>query len=188
MALTIPPAIHRIFIGIPVDKNSQQKINELVKPIKSSLPDVRWVPASNWHLTLAFLGNKPASVVENLTRQLDETYQQEAHFQFNMSTLKRFPESTGRIIALVEEPEGSLNELFQITLELLQRNNIEFDPLDFRPHITLGRIKRAKHIKTKLDRQTNINLNITKVVLYLSTRTESGPVYSALKQTRLRAQ
>ena len=120
MALTIPPGVHRVFIGIPIDENSQQQINKLLKPMKNSSQDVRWVPASHRHLTLAFLGNKPASVVANLIRLFAQTYQQQAHFQYNMSTLTRFPDPEGRIIALVDDPVRPLRNLFRLTLALLQ--------------------------------------------------------------------
>lgn len=185
MALTTPPVMHKVFIGIPIDKNSQRKINELLGPIKKTLQDVRWVPASNRHLTLAFIGNIPGPLVENLSRQFDESYQQEAHFQYNMSSLTRFPDSKGRIIALVDDPARSLNKLFQITLGLLQRNDIEFCRNEFRPHITLGRIKQPKHVTPDIDRQISIKLNIVKIVLYQSTSTETGPIYTTLKLTRL---
>ena len=185
MAITTPSAMHKVFIGIPIDKNSQRKIKEILEPIRKSLQDVRWVPASNRHLTLAFIGNIPGTVVENLSRLFDEAYQQETHFQYSMSLLTRFPDSKGRIIALVDDPVRSLNKLFQITLKLLQRSNIEFCQKQFRPHITLGRIRRPKHVTTDIDRQINIKLNIAKIVLYLSTSTECGPIYTTLKQTRL---
>ena len=182
---TIPPDSLRIFIGIPVDKAAQRRIDELLQPIKNARQDVRWVPASNRHLTLAFIGNIPGSVAAHLIRQFDETYQHEPRFEYKMSSLARFPDSTGRIIALVDEPVKPLNKLFHITLELLQRNKLEFDRKHLRPHITLGRIKRAKHIKTGFDQHGNIKLDIDKIVLYQSTFTASGPVYSILKQTCL---
>jgi len=178
-------AVQRVFIGIPVDKNSQQHISEALKPIEKSRQDISWVPAGNRHLTLAFLGNKPASVVENLIQLFDETYRRESPFQYNMSTLTRFPGLKGRIVALLGDPVRPLNNLAQIALELLRRNNIQFDQREFRPHITLGRIKQAKHVKTDFDRRMNVNLNIDTIVLYQSTLTGSGPVYSKLKQTRL---
>jgi 2'-5' RNA ligase len=185
MAISIPTGIQRVFIGIPIDNSAQQKIDNLLKPIKNSLGHVRWVPASNRHLTLAFIGNKPASVVENLIRLFDETYQREAHFQYNISTLTRFPDPKGGIIALVNNPDGPLNRLFQITLELLLGNDLEFYQKEFRPHITLARIRRTKHLETNLERQVSIRLNINKVALFLSTSTESGPIYTKLKQTPL---
>ena len=181
----IPPGTQRVFIGIPIDKQSQQHINELLKPIKDSRWDIRWVPENNRHLTLAFLGDRPISEVDNLIRQFDESYQQETRFQYRLSTLERFPDSKGRIIALTNEPTESLDKLFQITLKLLQRNEIEFDRKKFRPHLTLGRIKRPKHVKKTFDQQININLDITKISLYQSTLTDSGAIYSVPKETLL---
>jgi len=181
----IPPGTQRVFIGIPIDKQSQQHINELLKPIKDSRRDIRWVPENNRHLTLAFLGDRPNSEVENLTRLFDESYQQERCFQYRLSTLERFPDSTGRIIALTNEPTEPLDKLFQITSKLLQRNEIEFDRKKFRPHVTLGRIRRPKHVKKTFDQQININLDITKITFYQSRITEFGSIYSSLKETNL---
>ncbi len=181
----IPHGTQRVFIGIPIDNQSQQHINELLKPIKDSRQDIRWVPENNRHLTLAFLGNRPISEVDNLIQQFDESYQQETRFQYRLSTLERFPDPAGRIIALTNEPAGSLDELFQVTLKLLQRNEIEFSRKKFRPHVTLGRIKRPKHVKKTFDQQININLNITKITLYQSTLSESGSIYLQLKEIQL---
>ncbi len=177
--------MQRVFIGIPIDKQSQQQINELLKPIRDSRRDIRWVVESNRHLTLAFLGNRTHSEVDELLRLFDETYQQKTHFQYRLSSLVRFPDPKGRIIALTSEPTGPLDHFFQITLKLLQRNKLEFNRKKFRPHITLGRIRRPKHVKTTFDRQTNINLDIIKITLYQSTLTDSGSMYTALKETLL---
>lgn len=177
--------MQRIFIAIPIDKHTQQQINELVEPIKGSRQDIRWVAENNRHLSLAFLGDKSIAVVDNLLRSFDETYQQEIQFRYRLSSLTRFPEPGGRIIALTDEPDERLHNLFQITLKLLQRNKIEIDRKKFRPHITLGRIRRAKHVKTTFDRHTDISLDITKITLFQSTLTESGSIYTALKETLL---
>jgi 2'-5' RNA ligase len=181
----IPPGTQRVFIGIPIDKYSQTLINGLLQPIKDSRQDIRWVPENNRHLTLAFLGDRPISEVDNLIRLFDESYQQGTRFQYRLSTLERFPEPTGRIIALTNEPTEPLDKLFQITLKLLQRSEIEFSRKKFRPHLTLGRIRRPKHVKKTFDQQININLNITKITLYQSRLTDSGSIYSALKETLL---
>lgn len=182
---TIPPGSHRVFIGIPIDENSQREINNLLGPLKSSSKNIRWVPESNRHLTLAFPGNQQAAVVENLVRLFDQTYQQAPRFQYSMSTMTRFPGPEGRIIAIVNDPVRPLDRLFRSTLELLKTNNIEYDQKEFLPHITLGRIRRANRVKRNFFMRVNIDLRVEKVVLYKSTLTDSGPVYSILKQTRL---
>jgi 2'-5' RNA ligase len=177
--------MQRVFIGIPVDTRAQQLINDLLRPLKELRGDIRWVPEINRHLTLAFLGNVPAAEVDILMGLFDKTYRQERQFRYKLSLLTRFPEPTGRIIALTGGPDRSLDHLFQITLKILLSNGQRADPRAFRPHLTLGRLKRAKQVKTTFDQQTGTHLEIARVVLYQSTLTESGPIYSVLKETKL---
>ena len=179
------PGMQRVFIGIPVDGQSQQLINALLDPIKKLHQDIRWEPANNWHLTLAFLGNLPAAEVECLLRSFDGAYQQESRFNYRLTTLTRFPTPAGRIIALVDDPTGPLDRLFQLTRSFLDSNKVELHLKAFRPHITLGRIRKAKYVKTNFDQQTNINLNINKIAFYQSAPSESGSIYTALKESTL---
>jgi 2'-5' RNA ligase len=181
----IPPGVQRVFIGIPVDIQAQQNINGLLRPLKESRGDIRWVPEINRHMTLAFLGDIQVTDVGILMGLFDETYQQEKHFRYTFSMLTRFPGSTGRIIALTGDPDRSLDNLFQNTLRFLQSNKQSMDRREFRSHVTLGRLKRAKQVKTNFDQQTNIHLEIRRIVLYQSTLTDSGPIYSVLKDTKL---
>jgi 2'-5' RNA ligase len=183
---TFRPGTQRVFIGIPVDKQSQQHINELLQPFRTLPLDISWETDDKRHLTLAFLGIKPTSEIVKLKRLLDEAYQQQPHFHYHLSALQRFPTSSGRIIALVGEPARPLDDLFQITLELLLRANVETDLKDFRPHITLGKVRKPKQLKAQIDQPTNISMSINKIVLYQSTHTESGSIYSSLKETELK--
>jgi 2'-5' RNA ligase len=177
--------MQRVFIGIPVDIQAQQHINVLLRPLKESWRDIRWVPEINRHMTLAFLGNVPVAEIGILIGLFDETYGKEKHFCHSLSMLTRFPEHTGRIIALTGDPDRSLDNLFQITLKFLQNNKQSIDRREFRSHVTVGRLKRAKQIKMTFDQQTDIHLEIGRIVLYQSTLTESGPIYSVLKETQL---
>jgi 2'-5' RNA ligase len=177
--------VNRVFIGIPVDRSAQRQIDELLNPIKSSQRDIRWVPEHNRHLTLAFLGNRPARVVENVVGSMDQAYQQEKAFQSGFSSLRRFPDSSGNILALVFKVDAQLAHLFQVTQELLMENGFELTRTQFRPHITLGRFRRNPRLKTAFNQQTNISLQVGKVTFYQSTLTQAGSIYLALKETGL---
>ena len=177
--------MNRVFIGIPVDRSAQRQIDELLNPIKSSHRDIRWVPEHNRHLTLAFLGNRPAGVIENIVGSMDQAYQQEKAFQTGFSSLRRFPGSSGNILALVFKVDAQLAHLFQVTQELLMENGFELTRTRFRPHITLGRFRRNPRLKTAFNQQTNISLQVGKVTFYQSTLTQAGSIYLALKETGL---
>lgn len=178
--------MQRVFIGIPVNKPVQQQIDELLKPIKESLKGVRWVPEHNRHLTLAFLGNKTNRVIENLLQSMDQAYRQETVFQTGFSGLRRFPGSTGNIIALVFDADTHLDHLFQVTQAFLVENGICISRQQFLPHITLGRIRRALPLNSIPNQQTNIHLQINKITFFQSTLTKTGSNYLALKETGLK--
>jgi len=178
-------ALQRVFIGIPVDARSQQQINKLLEPVKNSPHDLRWVPENNRHLTLAFLGDMEVSVVEKLVSSFDDVYRREACFKYRLSLLTRFPNSSGRIIALTGEPADPLDHIYQITLDFLSANKVEFDRKRFRPHVTLGRIKKAKQVKTNFDKQTGITMDINRVRFYRSTLSQAGAIYQVLSEIEL---
>ena len=181
----VPDLMQRIFIGIPLDPLAQQKIDAFLKPIMASQPDIRWVPRTNRHLTLAFLGAIPMPVAEQLLLLSEEAYRKERSFKYPFSALKRFPHRAGRIIALTGQAGRSLNYLHLSTLRLLDWCMIHIDQEAFRPHITLGRIKKPGQSKVKFDLPADINIHVTKIVIYKSTLTSRGSVYSCLKEIQL---
>jgi 2'-5' RNA ligase len=177
--------VRRIFIGIPVDQQAQKQINVLLKPIKKLPVDIYWIPEPNRHLTLAFLGNVPVGRIRNLVGSFDKVYQRSGRFQFKLTMLNRFPGRMGRIIALVNDPDTTLQDVYQITLDLVQSNGLELDRKKFRPHVTLGKIRRAHQVKETINQPTDICLNVSNVRLYESTMTDSGVVYTSLKDAQL---
>lgn len=180
--------MQRVFFGIPLDQAAQQKINELLKPLRGPLKTVRWVDSQNWHMTLAFLGNRPEEVVESLTRSMEKAYQQESGFRTGPLSLSRFPNSSGNIIALVLKADSHLIHLYKVTQALLAANGFEISRTQFRPHITLGRLRKNSRLENDLHQQTNINLQVGKVTFYQSTLTPSGSIYLALKEIKLKTQ
>ena len=143
------------------------------------------MPENNRHLTLAFLGNRPAGVVESIVGTMDQAYKKEIAFKTPFSSLMRFPNSRGNILALVFKVDAHLTHLYQVTQELLVANGIEFSRTQFRPHITLGRFRRTPQLKSTLNQQTNISLQVGKITFYQSTLTQAGSIYLALKETGL---
>ena len=180
--------MQRVFFGIPVDQTVQQQIADLLKPFRGSLKTVRWVAPQNWHMTLAFLGNRPDALVEELTRSMDKAYQQVLGFKTGHLSLSRFPNSSGSIIALVLKADSQLVHLYKVTQTMLAANGFEISRTQFRPHITLGRLRKNSRLENDLHQQTNLNLQVGKVTFYQSTLTPSGSIYLALKEIKLNTQ
>jgi len=185
MESTYFPGLLRVFIGIGCDAHVQEQAGEIIEPLKKTLPGTRWVAPVNRHLTLAFLGDIPASGLDSLMHEFDRIYQGERSFTYRLTRLCRFPNPSGSIIALTGEPEGPVKDLYQTTMSLLKTVQLQSVRNIFRPHITLGRIKNPEKVRSKIDQRTKVDLRITKITLYQSTLTPGGSIYTTLKESWL---
>lgn len=177
--------LHRVFIGIGCDDGIQEQTKKLVNPLKKAFPRIAWVPEINRHLTLAFLGNLSSSQLGNLMADFDKAYKRDKSFRYSLTKLTRFPDSNGRIVALVGDPDDRLSRVYQHTMMLLQANDLESVWDDFKPHITLGRFRKTIPFSTNIDLPVDARLEVVKITLYQSVLTSSGSVYTALREARL---
>lgn len=95
----------------------------------------RPVALSNLHVTLAFLGTQPASVLPDLIKTGASL--RSSPFELSLQRLHRTRQGV-----LWLEPEPAPSPLRQLGLDLrqaLQAAGITFDRQDFRPHLTLLR-------------------------------------------------
>jgi len=177
--------MQRVFLAVPVARRLQKQINRVLAPVRNSNRDIRWVAEQNRHLTLAFLGDQPASVVDALAGSMDDAYRQVPGFEAGFSAFMRFPDAKGNILALVGRADDSMSTLFQLTCGLLAQFGLAPEYEIFKPHITVGRIIRPRLVKTRFFEPVNIRLHVDRVTLYQSTLTPAGSVYRVLKETAL---
>lgn len=177
--------MRRIFIGVPVQRRLQGRINRLLAPVSKGNKEIRWVTERNRHLTLAFLGDQPDEVVEALAGEMDDVFREQPPFDAGFTAMARFPDSRGHILALVGREDDRLSALFKATCRFLAPFGLGPEFETFRPHITLGRIIRPRLVKTKYYEPADILLHVDRITLYQSTLTPNGSVYLALKETVL---
>jgi 2'-5' RNA ligase len=177
---------HRIFIGIPVGSRAQKSIERALKPLQMHSRNLRWVPAGNLHMTLAFLGDISAGELEAVKTGFAGAYATNRQLKFQLSALGRFPNSRGHIIALTGAVNEPLLALAMATRDMLSRCGLDFERKKFRPHITLARVRNPRHPVVNIDQQVNIDMDIKRVVLYRSTLTGSGSIHTPLVNTDLR--
>lgn len=175
----------RIFIGIPISRPGQRVVEKLLDPLKSHSRNLRWVPANNRHLTLAFLGDIPVCDVETLLGNFNSAYQQYKPFRYCLSALERFPNARGRIIALTGETSEPLQSLAMATRDMLRDCGLMYERKKFRPHLTLARIRNPRHPLTRIDRHAQVDIDVERIVVYRSTLTNTGSIYTVLQEVIL---
>src|SRR5208282_569788 len=60
----------RIFIALDIDEAIRGRLARFLEGVRGFAPDARWVRPESLHVTLKFIGEKPAEKVDEITRAL----------------------------------------------------------------------------------------------------------------------
>lgn len=188
----------RTFISIPLKPELITELQRLQESLQAGLEKqlVRWTRPDQLHLTLKFLGNVAAEHVPLLSAALDRACQNTGPFQLSLQKLGCFPSPRKPSIIWVGI-EGDLTALGH----LQERIECETEPYsghseerDFRPHLTIGRVKGygrevrplaellQKNSETKLGEWT-----VKEVKLMQSKLSPQGSTYSELANITLKS-
>src|SRR3954453_11354298 len=91
----------RLFIALPVP----EEIADALTALQSGVPDARWVPSENFHVTLCFAGEVHGAVIRDLEEELSDIAG--PRFPVAVSGVEQF--SSGKqpraLVALVEKSD-----------------------------------------------------------------------------------
>jgi 2'-5' RNA ligase len=124
----------RLFIALPVPEDISAELTAL----QSGVPDARWVPLENLHVTLCFAGEVQGGTMRDLEEELSDVAG--PRFPVAIAGVEQF--STGKqpraLVALVEKSDR-LDWLQQKVSTVARNCGIEVERRKFRPHVTLAR-------------------------------------------------
>jgi RNA 2',3'-cyclic 3'-phosphodiesterase len=124
----------RLFIALPVP----EEIAEELTTLQSGVPDARWVPAENFHVTLCFAGEVQGAVMRDLEEELSDI--SGPRFAVRVAGVEQF--ASGKqpkaLVARVEKSDR-LDWLQQKVSTVARNCGIAVEHRKFRPHVTLAR-------------------------------------------------
>ncbi len=135
----------RSFIAIPVPAEGLEALAATVKGLEPDLGrSVRWVRSEGIHLTLKFMGDIPAGIVEDVLAALQLVAAQFSPFNLAISGLGVFP-NPRRPRVLWGGVHGDLESLsrFQSAVDdTVGKLGLPKEQRALSPHLTLGRVRR----------------------------------------------
>jgi 2'-5' RNA ligase len=139
----------RIFIAFQLPstiKELVQNIQSEIKKFDKKIP-IQWSKTEMLHITLEFLGELEAEKIIQVKEQLITIISHYYSFKFQNTTINAFPNITNPHILFlsIEEHSGQGTMLHQELHQKLLELGIKSEHHDWRPHITIGRIKREWH-------------------------------------------
>jgi 2'-5' RNA ligase len=132
----------RLFIAISLPAALPEAIAEATAPVRAGAPGVRWVAARSLHLTLVFLGERPANEPERLSAALGPVCAGIPAFALTLGRPGCFPNAQRpRVLWLgIAGGAEALTALQRAVSGALLRERLAQPEDRFSPHLTLGRV------------------------------------------------
>ena len=124
----------RLFVALPVPEDIGLELSTL----QGGVPDARWQPLENLHVTLCFCDRVQGAVMRDLEEELSDIAG--PRFPVAVAGVEQF--SSGKqpkaLVALIEKSDR-LDWLQQKVSTVARNCGIEIERRKFRPHVTLAR-------------------------------------------------
>lgn len=174
----------RAFLALPLAPSFETEVSPLLEKLKGEYPQIRWVRASQIHVTLHFFGSVTTEAVETISKTVFPVTRETQPLSVSLSELGGFPHLTRpRVIWLGLAGEIEKLKVLRTSLERdLKKEGFEGEERPFKPHLTLGRIKEGKGLRDfrPLPFHPTETRMIREIVLFQSHLTPGGAVYEAI--------
>ena len=136
----------RVFVALDLPQVAKDVLNETMLQLQATLPSgIRWVRPDGIHLTLKFLGDVDAGMVEPLLDAMGRvaTLADPQGFDLHLTRLGMFPNAREpRVLwAGVGGDVAPLAKLQKSVDEAISALGFPAERRPFRPHLTLGRVR-----------------------------------------------
>ena len=178
----------RTFIAVDVVASDKIKeVYELVR-YRMRLEKVNWVPDSNLHITLNFIGETEEELLPAITQSIESAIIGQTGFKLLLRSFGVFKSiHDPRIVWIGCDPCPPLQIIKKELDNNLSRLGYKPEYREFSPHLTLGRIKEIRQVNQLAQLVANYKdvvfqeQLIKSIVLYESRLTSSGSEYTPIR-------
>lgn len=168
----------RLFVALQLPEDIQQKVASL----RGGIPEAKWIPEGNAHITLAFLGEVSNSEMPDICMALGRIRYPE--FQIQLDSVGVFGNSKRpRILWAGLANSDPLQRLQQKVNTALENTGFQLEDRRFKPHITLSRIHLSPYERVRQYLSDNAlfktgPVEINSFTLFSSHLAHSGAIHS----------
>lgn len=183
----------RAFIAVPTSEEIRTLVGDLEGNLAGVGADVKWVKPHNVHITLKFLGNVTQADVDSLINTIPGVLEGVSAFDVQVSGTGTFPPGRWPRVVWVGLTEGKehLAGLGARVEGACASLGFEKEKRPFRPHLTIGRVRRGSRALPDLAEQVGsitfnpLKLRVDEVNLVRSRLSPQGPTYTILESFAL---
>jgi 2'-5' RNA ligase len=144
-------------------------------------PALRVLDPASLHLTLLFLGERPAAEIDALSGALGDAVQRAQPCELETGGPVWLPTRRPRALAVeVHDPSGELASLQRELAHMLCAVTGEQPPRRFRAHVTVARSRAVPRLQAPLPATPQLRFEVAEAVLYRSRLEPDGARYESL--------
>ena len=179
----------RSFLAFELPPEIKKIIFHVSEEAKKFPLDVRWVKASNIHLTMVFMGNILMEHLEGISEAVSKACKMYGPFNISLKGMGVFSNRRNpRVLWVGLEGDIERMSYFRGTLQKsLKSFGVKEEKRRFNPHLTLGRFRKgsrpSEHLDDLLSRYQDLTSPVStleELVLFKSDLNPKGAVYTKL--------
>ena len=179
----------RSFLAFELPEEIKKIIFHVSEEAKKFPLDVRWVKASNIHLTMVFMGNILMEHLEGISEAVSKACKMYGPFNISLKGMGVFSNRRNpRVLWVGLEGDIERMSYFRGTLQKsLKSFGVKEEKRQFNPHLTLGRFRKgsrpSEHLDDLLSRYQDLTSPVStleELVLFKSDLNPKGAAYTKL--------
>jgi RNA 2',3'-cyclic 3'-phosphodiesterase len=128
----------RVFIALDIDDGIRQRIQRFVEGVSGFAPEARWLRPESMHVTLKFIGEKPAEAVDEIKRAVSAVRSEP--FEIGFCGYGFFPTAkSARVFWIGIEAGPQLVKLATAVDQVTSALGVAREDHAYSPHLTLAR-------------------------------------------------
>jgi 2'-5' RNA ligase len=187
----------RVFCAVELPAEVRRQLEEHILNLRKAVPDVAasWSRVENIHLTLKFLGNVAVDRIPAISAAASRAVEEFSPFPIGVGDTGVFPRpSRAQVLWIgVSDPSGKLSALQGRLENECAVESFAKEDRDYRPHLTIARIRRPEGARRLADTHLEMNfpttdIELSELILFRSELSPKGSKYTAISKHPIRKQ
>jgi 2'-5' RNA ligase len=172
----------RLFVALELPKVVRAELARLEGALEPRVPNAKWVPAHNLHLTLAFLGWADPERVPDISAAVASAVEGQVDFTSRLAELGAFPSfRRARVLWVgLDDSTGGIAGLASAVSEAVARIGFPQEERPFSAHVTLARLRVPAAVDPGGSVVEQLSVPIERVTLFRSKLGKPSPRYEEI--------